>query len=185
MPVALSDGFVGPQTWNQYWTNIDAHIVFDTHIYFFVGGSYSYNAAYGACYLAKSYQSSKNPVFIGEWSIQATSFNHLGENTRRDSYRAQLQVYTSYLNGGMFWNGKHDGNAVVGDDGSQQKYYWSWEILASEGIVPKPGDKLRLCAKLLTPQHVDDAQKCACSDLRHPHIGGFWRCCCPCDEDRG
>jgi aryl-phospho-beta-D-glucosidase BglC (GH1 family) len=146
MPVALSDGFIGPQTWNRYWTNVDAHIVFDTHIYFFVGGSYSYDAAYGACYLAKSYTSSANPVFIGEWSIQATSFNHLGDNTRQDFYRAQLQAYTSYLNGGMFWNGKHDGNAIVGDDGSEQKYYWSWEILASEGIVPRPGDKLEaLC----------------------------------------
>jgi hypothetical protein len=46
----------------------------------------------------------------------------------------------------MFWNGKHDGDTIVGDDGSAQKYYWSWEILASEGIVPRPGDKLEaLC----------------------------------------
>jgi hypothetical protein len=46
----------------------------------------------------------------------------------------------------MFWNGKHDGDAIVGDDGSAQKYYWSWELLASEGIVPRPGDKLEaLC----------------------------------------
>lgn len=74
------------------------------------------------------------------------NFNHLGDNTRRDFYRSQLQAYTQYLSGGMFWNGKHDGDAIVGDDGSAQKYYWSWEILASEGIVPRPGDKLEaLC----------------------------------------
>lgn len=146
LPVAISDGFIGPQTWDPYWTNVDPYIVIDTHIYFFVGGSYSYDAAYGACYLAKSYQNASNPTFIGEWSIQATNFNHLGDNTRRDFYRSQLQAYTQYLSGGMFWNGKHDGDAIVGDDGSAQKYYWSWEILASEGIVPRPGDKLEsLC----------------------------------------
>ncbi|THY81172.1 glycoside hydrolase [Aureobasidium pullulans] len=156
LPVAISDGFIGPQTWDPYWTNVDPYIVIDTHIYFFVGGSYSYDAAYGACYLAKSYQNASNPTFIGEWSIQATAslprctndmnFNHLGDNTRRDFYRSQLQAYTQYLSGGMFWNGKHDGDAIVGDDGSAQKYYWSWEILASEGIVPRPGDKLEsLC----------------------------------------
>ncbi|KAI5212363.1 glycoside hydrolase [Aureobasidium subglaciale] len=176
LPVAISDGFIGPQTWDPYWTNVDPYIVIDTHIYFFVGGSYSYDAAYGACYLAKSYQNASNPTFIGEWSIQATAslsectnemlsccgltwakgstcgkqilknFNHLGDNTRRDFYRSQLQAYTQYLSGGMFWNGKHDGDAIVGDDGSAQKYYWSWQLLAAEGIVPRPGDKLEsLC----------------------------------------
>lgn len=73
LPVAISDGFIGPQTWDPYWTNVDPYIVIDTHIYFFVGGSYSYDAAYGACYLAKSYQNASNPTFIGEWSIQATA----------------------------------------------------------------------------------------------------------------
>ncbi|KAH0037550.1 glycoside hydrolase family 5 protein, partial [Aureobasidium melanogenum] len=146
LPVAISDGFIGPQTWDPYWTNVDDHLVIDTHIYFFTGGAYSYDAAYGACYLAKSYQNASNPTFIGEWSVQATSFNHLGDNTRKDFFRSQLQAYTHYLSGGMFWNGKHDGNAIVGDDGSEQKYYWSWEILASEGIVPRPGDQLQaLC----------------------------------------
>jgi aryl-phospho-beta-D-glucosidase BglC (GH1 family) len=146
LPIAISDGFIGPQTWNPYWTNVDPYIVIDTHIYFFVGGSYSYDAAYGACYLAKSYANASNPVFIGEWSIQATLHNHLGDNTRRDFYRGQFQAYTEYLNGGMFWNGKHAGDAIVGEDGSEQKYYWSWEILASEGVVPKPGDQIEsLC----------------------------------------
>ncbi|KAM0705899.1 hypothetical protein Q7P35_007259 [Cladosporium inversicolor] len=146
LPIAISDGFIGPQTWNPYWNNADPYIVIDTHIYFFVGGSYSYDAAYGANYLAKSYGASTNPVFIVEWSIQATLHNHLGDNTRRDFYRGQFQAYSKYLNGGMFWNGKHAGDAVVGEDGSQQKYYWSWEILASEGIVPKPGDQIQsLC----------------------------------------
>jgi hypothetical protein len=77
---------------------------------------------------------------------EAQNFNHLGDNTRRDFYRSQLQAYTQYLSGGMFWNGKHDGDAIVGDDGPVQKYYWSWELLASEGIVPRPGNKLEsLC----------------------------------------
>ncbi|KAH0278685.1 putative glycerophosphodiester phosphodiesterase, partial [Aureobasidium melanogenum] len=125
---------------------VDDHLVIDTHIYFFTGGAYSYDAAYGACYLAKSYQNASNPTLIGEWSIQATSFNHLGDNNRRDFLRSQLQAYTHYPSGGMFWNGKHDGDTIVGDDGSEQKYYWSWKILASEGIVPRPGDQLQaLC----------------------------------------
>jgi aryl-phospho-beta-D-glucosidase BglC (GH1 family) len=146
LPIAISDGFIGPQTWNPYWTDVDPYIVIDTHIYFFVGGSYSYDAAYGACYLAKSYVNASNPVFIGEWSIQATLHNHLGDNTRRDFYHGQFQAYNSYLNGGMFWNGKHDGDAIVGEDGSEQKNYWSWEILAQDGIVPRPGDQLEsLC----------------------------------------
>ena len=46
----------------------------------------------------------------------------------------------------MFWNGKHDGDAIVGEDGSEQKYYWSWELLAQEGIVPRPGEVIEsLC----------------------------------------
>jgi hypothetical protein len=72
LPAAISGDFIGPQTWDPYWTNVDPYIVIDTHIYFFVGGSYSYDAAYSACYLAKSYQNASNPTFIGEWSIQAT-----------------------------------------------------------------------------------------------------------------
>jgi hypothetical protein len=61
-------------------------------------------------------------------------------------YPGQFQAYNTYLNGGMFWNGKHDGDAIVGEDGSEQKNYWSWEILAQDGIVPRPGDQLEsLC----------------------------------------
>ncbi|KAI5209089.1 glycoside hydrolase [Aureobasidium subglaciale] len=69
LPVAISDGFVGPQTWDPYRTEFDPYIVIDTHIYFSVGGSYSYDAAYGACYFAKSYQNASNPTFIDEWSL--------------------------------------------------------------------------------------------------------------------
>ena len=143
LPVMLSDGFIGPQTWDPYWANSTQNIVFDTHIYFFTSGAYSYDAAYGACYLAKSYQVATNPVFIGEWSIQATAFNHLGDNTRKDFFQSQVSAYQTFLNGGSFWNGKHNGTEVVGTDGSMQPYYWSWEVLASEGIVPRPGATLQ------------------------------------------
>ncbi|KAK5715661.1 hypothetical protein LTR17_016730 [Elasticomyces elasticus] len=146
MPVMFSDGFSGPQTWDQWWANSTQNIVFDTHIYFFTGGSYSYDAPYGACYLAKSYQVATNPVFIGEWSIQASEFNHAGDDTRKVFFDSQFSAYTTFLNGGAFWNGKHNGTNIVGDDGTDQTFYWSWQKLASEGIVPKAGETVQtLC----------------------------------------
>jgi hypothetical protein len=118
MPVMLSDGFAGEKAWEQWWPRTDLNIVWDSHIYFF------------------------HPVFIGEWSIQAGTMNHLGDNTRKMLFQTQLQAYTGMLAGGAFWNAKHKGPNVVGDDGSQQYFYWSWEQLASEGIVPKAGEVL-------------------------------------------
>jgi hypothetical protein len=81
-------------------------------------------------------------VFIGEWSIQAGTLNHVGDGTRKLMFQTQLQAYTGMLAGGAFWNAKHAGTNVVGDDGSKQPMYRSWEQLASEGIVPKAGEEL-------------------------------------------
>jgi len=36
IPIMLSDGFSGPQTWDQWFANSTANIVFDTHIYLYV-----------------------------------------------------------------------------------------------------------------------------------------------------
>ncbi|KAI0470489.1 glycoside hydrolase superfamily [Xylariaceae sp. FL0804] len=144
LPVMLSDGFAGPQTWDQWWANSTQNIVFDTHIYFFQsGGGYSFDAAYSGCYLAQSYQAATNPVFIGEWSIQAAGFNTINGTAREQLFRSQFSAYTTFLNGGAFWNGKHNGTNVVGDDNSTQPYYWSWEVLADEGIVPKKGETVQ------------------------------------------
>jgi aryl-phospho-beta-D-glucosidase BglC (GH1 family) len=142
LPVMLSDGFAGEKAWEQWWPRTDLNIVWDSHIYFFQDKAYSYDAPYSACYLAKSYAEAINPVFIGEWSIQAGTMNHLGDNSRKMLFQTQLQAYTGMLAGGAFWNAKHKGPNVVGDDGSQQYFYWSWEQLASEGIVPKAGEVL-------------------------------------------
>lgn len=57
-------------------------------------------------------------------------------------FQPQWNAFRTFLQGGSFWNGKHHGVAVVGDDGSTQPYYWSWQQFASEGIVPKVGDNL-------------------------------------------
>jgi aryl-phospho-beta-D-glucosidase BglC (GH1 family) len=140
LPVMFSDGFSGPQIWEQWWPQTNLNIVWDTHIYFFSGGAYAYDSVYSACYLAKSYVSAVNPVFIGEWSIQAGAFNQVAGETRKLFFQTQLQAYLSKLAGGAFWNAKHNGTGVVGDDGSLQPMYWSWTQLASEGIVPKSGD---------------------------------------------
>ncbi|KAJ4335636.1 hypothetical protein N0V95_008850 [Ascochyta clinopodiicola] len=140
LPVMFSDGFAGEQAWEKWWSRTDLNIVWDSHIYFFSGGSYSYDAPYSACYLAKSYATAINPVFIGEWSIQAGTLNHVGDDARKIFFQTQLQAYMTSLAGGAFWNGKHNGTGIVGDDGSKQPEYWSWQQLASEGIVPKPGD---------------------------------------------
>lgn len=142
LPVMLSDGIAGPQIWEQWWGRTDLNIVWDTHIYFFQDKAYSWDAPYSACYLTKSYSTAINPVFIGEWSIQAGTMNHVGDNQRKLSYQTQLQAYTTMLAGGAFWNAKHKSTLVVGDDGSQQFMYWSWEQLASQGIAPRPGEKI-------------------------------------------
>jgi hypothetical protein len=140
LPVMFSDGFSGEQIWEQWWPQTNLNIVWDTHIYFFSGGAYTYDAPYSACYLAKSYAKAINPVFIGEWSIQAGTMNHVGDDTRKLFFQTQLQAYMGMLAGGAFWNAKHNGTGVVGDDGSKQPSYWSWSQLASDGIVPKAGD---------------------------------------------
>ena len=138
-PVMLSDGFAGPQVWEPFWANSKQNIVFDTHIYFFSQGTYAYDAPYDACYLAKSYQNATNPVFIGEWSIQASKYNSGDVATRSLFYNSQMAAYMKFLHGGSFWNAKHFGNVVVGTDGSDQTYYWSWEKLAQQGVVVKSG----------------------------------------------
>jgi hypothetical protein len=97
--------------------------VLDTHIYFFQGKQYSFDASYSASYLAKSYAKAINAVFIGEWSIQAGTLNHVGDDTRKLFFQTQLQAYTGMLAGGAFWNAKHAGENVVGDDGSKQPIY--------------------------------------------------------------
>jgi hypothetical protein len=142
LPVMFSDGFSGEHVWEQWWSRTDLNIVWDTHIYFFQDKQYSYDAPYSACYLAKSYATAINPVFIGEWSIQAGTMNHIGDNQRKLFFQTQLQAYLGMLAGGAFWSAKHNGTNVVGDDGSKQPMYWSWEQLASEGIVPKAGETI-------------------------------------------
>lgn len=142
LPVMLSDGFSGAQTWKKWWSRTDLNIVWDTHIYFFQDKAYTYDAPYSACYLTKSYSTAINPVFIGEWSVQAGPMNNIADDSRKLLFRSQLQAYTGMLAGGAFWNAKHNSTLVVGDDGSQQYMYWSWEQLASEGIVPRPGEKV-------------------------------------------
>jgi aryl-phospho-beta-D-glucosidase BglC (GH1 family) len=144
IPVMLADGFVGPQTWEKFprWVHNKENIVFDAHIYFFTGGSYSYDAPYSACYLAKSYQVATNPVFIGEWSIQASNFNSADVQQRKLFFQSQFNAYNTYLSGGAVWNGKHRGAVVVGDDGSKQPEYWGWQTMAAEGVVPKVGEEL-------------------------------------------
>jgi len=139
--IMLSDGFSGPQTWDQWFANSTDNIVFDTHIYFFSGGAYSYDAPYSACYLAKSYQQATNTVFVGKWSLQAGTYNTADVTERTLFFETQMNAYQTLLNGQAFWNGKHFGDQVVGTDGSLQPEYWSWQQLASEGIVPKPGAK--------------------------------------------
>jgi hypothetical protein len=86
----FSDGFSGPQIWEQWWPQTNLNIVWDTHIYFFRGGAYAYDAVYSACYLAKSYVSAVNPVFVGEWSIQAGAFNYVGGDTRKLFFQMQF-----------------------------------------------------------------------------------------------
>ena len=140
LPIMFSDGFSGPQVWEQWWPQTDINIVWDTHIYFFQDKQYSWDAPYSACYLAKSYATAINPVFIGEWSIQAGTLNRADDGSRKIFFQTQLQAYLGMLAGGAFWNGKHDGTVVVGDDGSKQPSYWSWEVLAKEGIIPKAGE---------------------------------------------
>ncbi|KAH9890241.1 glycoside hydrolase superfamily [Xylariomycetidae sp. FL2044] len=141
IPIMLSDGFSGEQAWEKYWGNSQANLVFDTHIYFFSGSTYSYSGPYDACYLAKSYSNTTLPVFIGEWSIQAAAFNTGDVEQRALFYQTQFDAYIKYVHGGAFWNGKHAGPNVVGDDGTDQTYYWSFQKMASQGVIKKPGEQ--------------------------------------------
>ncbi|KAH9897500.1 glycoside hydrolase superfamily [Xylariomycetidae sp. FL2044] len=140
VPIMLSDGFSGQPAWNEWWADNTQNIVFDTHIYFFVGGSYGAYAYYDACYLAKSYAEHTQPVFLGEWSIQATVMNTGDVDIRSLFYYTQLDAYVKYLSGGAMWNGKHFGTDIVGDDGTDQSWYWGWSKMASQGVVKKPGE---------------------------------------------
>ncbi|KAI1864409.1 uncharacterized protein JN550_008966 [Neoarthrinium moseri] len=140
VPVMLSDGFAGPLMWEEWWGTNTENIVFDTHIYYFIGGSYGFAAQYDSCYSAKVWESHKQPVFIGEWSIQATMGNSADFDQRSLFYYSQWDAYNTYMSGGAFWNGKHMGTNVIGDDSTDQSYYWSFQKLASQGVIKKLGE---------------------------------------------
>ncbi|KAH9224688.1 hypothetical protein DL95DRAFT_473290 [Leptodontidium sp. 2 PMI_412] len=105
--------------------NNDQNIVSDAHNYFPSQGTYTYEV----CNLAKPYQNATNPVFIGEWSIQASKFNTGDVKTRSLFYNSQLAAQMKFLQGRAFWNAKHFGNVVVGTDSTDQSFYWSWQKL--------------------------------------------------------
>ncbi|KAH8653879.1 glycoside hydrolase superfamily [Xylariales sp. PMI_506] len=140
VPIMLTDTLNGPLPWVPYWGNSTDNIVWDTHIYFFYNGEYAYSAPYSACYLAKAYTDTPFPVFVGEWSIEASSFNSLDVTTRSTFYYTQLEAWKTYLSGGSFWTGKNFGTDIVGIDNSTNPNYWSWELIAEQGVVVKPGE---------------------------------------------
>ncbi|GAB7364615.1 hypothetical protein MBLNU230_g5419t1 [Neophaeotheca triangularis] len=142
IPIMLQDSFFSERYWSPFYP-AGTNLVIDSHIYFFAAaGAYQQYVAPAACgqadYIGRG--DGKFPVFIGEWSLQSNFNNTLAG--RKTLYDTQAYAYQTYASGSSFWNYKML-NTVDGVDGAPGEAagtlqdYWSWEVLADDGVVTK------------------------------------------------
>jgi aryl-phospho-beta-D-glucosidase BglC (GH1 family) len=133
IPVMLQGSFKGEAYWSpNFGTN--TNIVFDVHNYYFAGRpSTSANLPGLFCSDAQESEGDgKFPVFIGEWSIQATTQNTL--DSRPSNLNAGLAAWKQYTRGSAYWTYKFFGNVPVDGEGVQGDY-WNYSEFIKEGLV--------------------------------------------------
>ncbi|KAK4122704.1 glycoside hydrolase family 5 protein [Parathielavia appendiculata] len=133
IPVMLQGGFLGEEYWSPLFES-EARIVFDVHNYYFAGRpATSANLPQFLCADARaSAGDGRFPVFVGEWSIQATSNNTLA--SRRVNLNTGLQAWEKYTSGSAYWTYRFYGNVPVQGEGVQGDY-WSYEKFMDLGII--------------------------------------------------
>lgn len=135
----LNDAFLFEPYWSPFY-NASTNLVIDSHVYFFdfPGMPASYVPSI-ICDQAATIGGGdgKFPIFVGEWSLQSAVNNSLAD--RKVLYDTQLWAFQHWASGGAFWNYRMvNASTIVSGNGTAEDY-WSWEILANEGIVSKDG----------------------------------------------
>ncbi|KAF7536309.1 hypothetical protein G7054_g4648 [Neopestalotiopsis clavispora] len=133
----MSVMFQGSFRKESYWSSkfdTSSNLVFDTHNYYFAGRpTTSANLATYICSDAKdSASDGKFPVFIGEWSIQATTNNTLA--SRESNLNTGLYAWSKYTQGSAPWTARMYGYDSADGEGTQSDY-WNYEYFVNQGFI--------------------------------------------------
>ncbi|CAF3474606.1 unnamed protein product [Fusarium graminearum] len=137
IPILLQGGFRPVEFWAKNFT-ANTNIVFDVHHYYFAGRpATSQNLPEFICTDAKASAEPKFPVFVGEWSIQATSDNSF--SSRAINLNTGLKSWSKYTRGSAYWTWKFFGNVPVDGEGTQGDYWNYSEFVKMAIINPSTG----------------------------------------------
>lgn len=133
IPVMFQGGFKGEPYWSPSFP-ASTNIVFDVHNYYFAGRpTTSDNLTSFICSDAKvSAGDGKFPVFIGEWSIEATLDNKLAN--RKKNLNAGLYSWGKFTQGSAYWTAKFFGDVKVAGEGMQADY-WNYQSFIDQGLL--------------------------------------------------
>lgn len=135
IPIMLQGGFRPVEFWAKYFA-ASTNLVFDVHNYYFAGRpATSQNLPEFICTDAKNTvgtTSPKFPIFIGEWSIQATSNNTFASRAR--NLNTGLKAWATYTQGSAYWTWKFFGNETVNGEGAQGDY-WNYSDFVKMGLI--------------------------------------------------
>lgn len=143
IPLMLQDCFLGEEHWSPYFAN-DTNLVIDSHVYYFAAsGVYSQWANGAICGQASVLGGDgKFPVYVGEWALQTLYSNTFAN--RKSLFNTQRYAWSYYVQGGSFWNIKHNSSVVVDGEGTQ-KDYWSYDLLIDAGVITRPIGNATYC----------------------------------------
>lgn len=143
IPLMLQDCFLGEEHWSPYFAT-GTNLVIDTHVYYFAAsGVYSQWASGAICGQASVLGGDgKFPVFVGEWALQTLYSNTF--SNRKTLFDTQRYAWSYYVQGGTFWNAKHNSSAVVDGQGTQRDY-WSYERLIDAGVITRAASNVTYC----------------------------------------
>lgn len=143
IPVMFQGSFWPERDWSAHFS-ASANLVFDVHRYYFENrNTTSENLpTFLESDARESAGDGKFPVFIGEWSIQATSANTF---TRRErNLHAGLRSFGTHTQGSCYWTAKFEGTGAVTGEGTQRDY-WSYERFIDLGYLQTPRAEIRVC----------------------------------------
>ncbi|PWY83264.1 glycoside hydrolase [Aspergillus sclerotioniger CBS 115572] len=131
IPVMFQGSFKYPQYWEGDFP-ADTNLVFDVHNYYFENRPTSSANLPEFLYSDARTKSGsgKFPVFVGEWSIQATYNNSFA--LRKRNVNTGLAAFGEYTQGSSYWTAKYSGNTSVDGQG-EQRDYWNYEAFIDAG----------------------------------------------------
>ncbi|KAI0026124.1 glycoside hydrolase superfamily [Xylariomycetidae sp. FL0641] len=134
LPVMVQGGFRYEDFWSPRFDAARDNVVFDTHQYYYVGRpTTSLSLPYWLCADARALAGDgRFPVFVGEWSVQATRRNLLG--LRAVNLNTGLRAWSRYARGSAYWTEKFRGTDPVDGQGDQGDY-WNYEEFITRGLI--------------------------------------------------